>query len=75
MHLIFSHHFQFRLHERKLNIEDIKHAILMPDFENKGHQGRVVVRKEIEGRILEVIYFKKKHKSNEYVIITAYYIN
>lgn len=47
----------------------------MPDFENKGHQSRVVVRKVLGKRALEVIYFKKKHKTNEYVIITAYYIN
>lgn len=74
MHLTFPYHFQFRLHERNLNVEDIKLAIRIPDFQKDSHEGRTIVRKEIAGKILEVIYLKNKHKTNEYAIITSYYI-
>ena len=35
MHLHFSQHFQFRFHERNLNVEDMKSVIQSPDFKNE----------------------------------------
>ena len=51
MHVIFSHHFQFRMHERKINVDHIKLAIRAPDSNRKNQQGRIITQKKYEGKI------------------------
>ncbi len=74
--LKFTGHSQVRLQERGLQIDDIKKAIREPDFTEPTFEGRMLARKSLSnGRTIEVIYFKDGfRKSNDYFIITAYYI-
>ncbi len=75
MKLLFPKHFQYRLMERGIDVDHVKHAIRDPDFTETTFQGRILVRKEIdEKRVIEVIYYRQGFKgANDYVIITAYY--
>lgn len=77
MRLKFPHHAQERIQERNINIDHIKKAISEPDFTKNVSDGRVRVTKKIDKkRAIEVIYCKEKavKKSNDYLVITAYYI-
>jgi hypothetical protein len=76
MRLKFTVHAQIRMQERGLQVDDIKKAINDPDFTKDAYEGKVLVRKELaNGRTIEVVYFKDGFRnSNDYFIITAYYI-
>lgn len=76
MKLLFPRHFQHRMMERGIDVDHIKRAIKTPDFTEPTFQGRILVRKEIDkDRVIEVIYYKQGFKdTNDYVIITAYYL-
>jgi hypothetical protein len=71
MKLRFPIHFQNRMSERGIDIDHIKKAISKPDSKRNVFQGRILVSKKINGKIMEVVYYVN---SNEYIIITAYYL-
>lgn len=72
MKLIFSIHFQQAVIERNISVDHLKKAIREPDESHPIFGGRIVSRKLIDGRILEVVYVRGG--KNEYRIITSYYI-
>ncbi|OHA46319.1 MAG: hypothetical protein A2541_02705 [Candidatus Taylorbacteria bacterium RIFOXYD2_FULL_36_9] len=76
MKLRFSYHCQFRLYERKIDIDHIKKAIIVPDIKQDVSEGRTKVQKKIGEKIIKVVYYKStyKDKKEEYNIITAYYL-
>jgi len=77
MNLKITNHAQGRIHERNVNIEHIKDAIRCPDEKTDIFDNRTKVVKEVEGKTIEVIYYKDgfKDRKEEYFIITAYYLN
>ncbi len=74
--LKFPTHIQVRMLERELDAGHMKLAIAKPDFTEPTFQGRIKVRKELDdGRTVVVIYCKEDFRgTNDYLIITAYYI-
>lgn len=75
MRLKFPNHCQDRISERNLNIDDIKAAILAPDSQIDRPQGRVLVYKKVNEKVIKVIYCKEgfRDKKDEYTVITALY--
>jgi hypothetical protein len=76
MLLKLTSHFQLRMMERGINLDHIKRAIKEPDSTEDVFDGKLKSTKEIDGKTIEVIYFKEGFKSKEvtYILITAYYI-
>ncbi|HEY4498958.1 MAG TPA: DUF4258 domain-containing protein [Candidatus Paceibacterota bacterium] len=76
MNLKFSLHFQQAIIERGINIDYLKKTIKNPDAVRVSFAGRMVARKAVGGKMLEVVYVKgvTPDTRNEYRIITAYYI-
>lgn len=70
MHIKFTYHAQFRLHERKFTTEQMKSVILNPDFTRQAADGKIVSKKKFNNDTLEVVYIIKK---GVFVIITVYY--
>ena len=71
-----SIHAQIRLRERGIDAGSVKNTVLSPDFTDDAYDGKMLVRKEMpDGRTLEVIYYREDFRNtNDYLIITAYYI-
>lgn len=76
MKLRLTNHFRYRMEERGISIDHVKKAMLGPDKTESCGEGKKVARKLIEGKVLEVVYFKEafRDKKDEYVIVTAYYL-
>lgn len=76
MNLKFSIHFQQAIIERNISIDDLKKVIRNPDISHISFGGRTVAQKELNGKILEVVYTQSlaSNAKCEYTIITAYYI-
>ncbi|KKU66546.1 MAG: hypothetical protein UX89_C0022G0014 [Parcubacteria group bacterium GW2011_GWA2_47_16] len=76
MNLKFSIHFQQAIIERDVSIDDLKKVIRNPDNSHSSFGGRQVAQKEVNGKMLEVVYTESITPSGkiEYTIITAYYI-
>jgi hypothetical protein len=76
MRLKLSIHFQGRLTERGINMDHLKSAIRNPDASEIVFAGRTRVQKKINGKMVEVVYFKEgsSGKGETFVIITAYYL-
>ena len=78
MNLKFPLHFQYRLIERGIDVDHVKKAVRSPDSKEETFEGRIRVRKKIEGvdKEIEVIYFKEqfRDKKEEYIVVTAYYL-
>lgn len=72
MKLSFSIHFQQGVFERDISIDHLKKAIREPNISHSTFGGRIVSRKSVDGKTLEVVY--TRGGKNEYRIITAYYI-
>ena len=73
--LILSDHARVRMYERGYQIEHIKQAIRAPDRVDKQRGGVRVVRKTLpDKRTIEVICRQRLSQTNEYLIITVYYI-
>lgn len=72
MNLRFSIHFQQKIIERGVNIDQLKKVIRNPDKFYVSFGGRIVARKVEDDRILEIVYIKGS--KNEYIILTAYYV-
>ncbi len=75
MKLKLTNHFQTRLNERNINLEHVKLAIKSPDSKEAVFEDRIKVTKVIDGKVIEVVYFKDgfRDRQNEYLLITAYY--
>lgn len=76
MKLRLTHHFKYRSLERGISIDHVKKAMRYPDTRERVHEGKMVARKFIDGRTIEVVYFKEafRDKKEEYVVVTAYYL-
>ncbi len=75
--LKFPEHCKERIQERGLQIDHIKQAIQKPDVVKPAYEGRMMARKKIDkNRTIEVIYCKEGtiKKTNDYLVITAYYL-
>ncbi len=69
-------HFQDMVQYRGIDMYHVKSAIEKPDETEEVYGGKIMVRKAIGSRTIEVIYSKNslRYKSSEYVVITAYYL-
>ena len=74
MKLSFSVHFQQAVIERGINIDHLKKTIRNPDASRVSFGGRIVARKTLDDKTLEVVYIQETRKKNECRIITAYYL-
>lgn len=75
MLLKFPNHFQARFIERGINIDHVKSAIRKPDSSKPTFEGKTQVNKKVDGKEIEVIYYKSPFRDKEeYIVITAYYI-
>lgn len=76
MKLKMTKHFQDMIQFRGLNLEHVKQALKNPDEKENVFDGKIRVKKDLDGRIIEVIYSKDnfRDKKEEYIIITAYYV-
>ncbi|MCX6731813.1 MAG: DUF4258 domain-containing protein [Candidatus Parcubacteria bacterium] len=71
MKLKFTNHAKYRILERKIKMSDIKDTLKNPDFYGHTFDNKIVARKLIDGKTLEVVYTKIKR---EILIITIYYL-
>lgn len=76
MKLKMTQHFQDMIQFRGLNLEHVKQALREPDEKDDVFDGRTRVKKNVDEKVIEVVYYKDKFrdKKEEYIIITAYYI-
>jgi hypothetical protein len=77
MKLRFTTHLWVRLYERNISVEHIKHAILSPDIIKTAFDSKVLVRKNVGDKTIEVIYYNKirlDKRAVECVVVTAYYL-
>ena len=73
MELKFPIHFQEKIIERGIDVDQIKQTIRKPDYQTSKPENRILVRKKVGDRTLEVVYAKGGSK-NKFIIITAYYL-
>lgn len=71
MEIKFTNHAKYRVLERNIKMSDIKSALKNPDYYGFTFDGKLVARKLIGDKTLEVIYTKSK---NKILIITVYYL-
>ncbi len=76
MNLKLTKHFQDMMMWRSINLDHVKKAMREPDGKYDCGEGKLRVRKEIDGKTTEVVYCKEnfRDKKEEYLVITAYYI-
>lgn len=76
MLLNLTSHFQLRMVERGINIDHVKRAIKDPDIIENAFDEKLKATKEIDGKTIQVIYYREGFKSKEtnYIVITAYYL-
>lgn len=76
MLLKLTSHFQLRMMERNINLDHVKQAIKDPDLLEDAFDEKLKATKEIDGKTIQVIYYKEGFKSKEttYIVITAYYL-
>lgn len=62
--------------ERGINIDHVKRAIKDPDIIENAFDEKLKATKEIDGKTIQVIYYREGFKSKEtnYIVITAYYL-
>lgn len=71
MEIKLTNHAKYRVLERNIKISDIKSVLKNPDYYGYTFDNKVVARKLIKNKTLEVIYTKSK---NKILIITVYYL-
>ncbi len=69
MKLKFTNHAKYRILERKIKMDDIKATLKNPDFSGHAFDNKMVAKKLIGGKTLEVIYTKSK---SSILVITIY---
>ncbi|OHA89985.1 MAG: hypothetical protein A2832_01715 [Candidatus Zambryskibacteria bacterium RIFCSPHIGHO2_01_FULL_44_22b] len=72
MQLQFPLHFKEKIVERSIDVDRIKQTIRNPDYQVAETDNRILSRKKIDHRTLEVIYVKGSSK-NKFIIVTAYW--
>lgn len=75
MRLKFPNHMQDMIQYRGLSVDDVRLAIMDPDFTEETFQGRTKVCKELEtGKFIKVMYYKDGFKNTQdFIVVTAYY--
>ena len=75
--LKFPNHAKERMTERGIDIDHMKEAINNPDKKKLQKEGRICVTKKIGNKTIEVVYCKEefKDRKNQFLIITAYYLD
>ena len=71
MRFYYSKHIKRRMRQRDLCKEDIEQTVAEPDRSDTAFKGRLLARKYIYGRILEVVYSQREE---DYFLITAYWL-
>ncbi|MFA6257040.1 MAG: hypothetical protein WCT29_03350 [Candidatus Paceibacterota bacterium] len=76
MKLKLTRHVQDMISCRGINLDHIKQTLRNPDTQEETFAERVKVSKNVGEKTIEVIYYKEafKDKGDEYLIITAYYL-
>ncbi|MCF7834014.1 MAG: DUF4258 domain-containing protein [Candidatus Pacebacteria bacterium] len=69
MKIFFTKHFKQRLKERSISIFQIYQIIKYPDYREKVHQDRILLRKHFGSRSINLICVIKNKKI---IIITTY---
>lgn len=70
MKIKYSPHARIRLLERKITRKQIRLTLLNPDSVSQVDRNRLVARKKLNGKTLEIIYVIENKKI---IIITLYY--
>jgi len=62
--------------QRGIDIDHVKQAVVRPDTTEKTYDNKIIARRKIGEKTIEVIYCKEgfKDKKDEYLLITAYYL-
>lgn len=71
MKIKFSPHAKKRLKQRSVSESQARLTILNPDFTLAADRNRIIARKKLNGKSLEVVYVKENGKV---IVITLYYI-
>ena len=76
MKLKLTRHFQDMISWRGINLDHVKATMREPDEKTDAYDGAIKVKKEVDGKTIEVIYCKEnfRDRKEEYLIITAYYL-
>jgi len=70
MEIRFTNHAKYRILERGIKMTNIRSAIKNPDYYDYVFDDKMLVRKSIGKKTLEIIYTKNK---NKILVITVYY--
>lgn len=70
MKIKYSPHATLRIRQRYVSKEQVRLAILDPDSVTHVSRNRLIVRKKLNGKTLEIIYVIE---NNQIVIITLYH--
>ncbi|MDP2951065.1 MAG: DUF4258 domain-containing protein [bacterium] len=68
---IFTKHAKKRILERGIFTQDIKRAFENPDRVSKDFDGKMVLKKRLNGKTIEIIYIVKNDKI---IVITCYFL-
>ncbi|MCG2690083.1 DUF4258 domain-containing protein [Candidatus Parcubacteria bacterium] len=68
---IFTNHAKKRMAERGIKFQDVKRAFEKPDQASKDFDGKLILKKKLNGKIVEIIYIIKNDKI---FIITCYFL-
>ena len=71
MKIVYTDHARERIKERLIRLADIRAVLMRPDRSERVYEDKVMSRKNIRGRVIEVVFIQKKSIT---VIITAYYL-
>jgi hypothetical protein len=66
--ITFTPHAQEQMTARDITAEEVVETIVTPDYSRVGRQGRIIAEKDLETRILRVVY---NEGQEEVVVITA----
>lgn len=72
MKIVFSDHAKEQLKERKIPKRFVLDTISNPEDQEKGYRGRSLLRRQFDGKILEVVMVVE---DEQLIIITQYYLD
>lgn len=70
MDVVYTHHAEEKIEERKLSKAIIENALKNPDTVLESVSGKRIAHKLIRKKLLRIVY---RTESEKYVIITAYF--
>ena len=68
---IFTKHVKKRMAERGIKLQDIKRAFERPDQTSKDFDGKLILKKKLNGKAVEIVYATKGDKI---FIVTCYFL-